>query len=56
MRQIVGVFFGEDEILLKLRFKGLNLESFFMAGYVKVLLKMHKKHTRFHRFLLIIPV
>ena len=24
-----------------------------MAGYVKVLLKMHKKYTAFHRFLLI---
>ena len=27
-----------------------------MAGYVKVLLKMHKKYARFHRFSLITPV
>ena len=28
MRQIVGVFFGEDEILVKLRFEGLNYHNF----------------------------
>ena len=28
MRQICGVFFGKDEILVKLRFKGLNYHNF----------------------------
>ena len=33
--------------------QAINWLGFFMAGYVKVLLKMHKKYTTFHRFLLI---
>ena len=28
MRQIIGVFFGKDEILVKLCFKGLNYHNF----------------------------
>ena len=28
MRQIVGVFFGKDEILVKRSFKGLNYHNF----------------------------
>ena len=28
MRQIVGVFFGKDKILLKIGFKGLNYHNF----------------------------
>ena len=28
MRQIGGVLFGKDEILVKLRFKGLNYHNF----------------------------
>ena len=28
MRQICGVFFGKDEILIKLSFKGLNYHNF----------------------------
>ena len=34
----------------------LALESFFMTGNVIVLLKMHKKYTRFYGSLLFTPV
>ena len=33
MRQVVGVFFGRDEILAKLKFKGLNYHTIFHIFY-----------------------
>ena len=33
MRQIVGVFFGKDEILVKLWFKGLNYHIFIITNF-----------------------
>ena len=33
MRQIVGVFFGKDEILVKLWFKGLDYHNFHISDH-----------------------
>ena len=35
MRQIVEVFFGKDEILVKLWFKGLNYHNFYIFDNIK---------------------
>ena len=33
MSQIIGVFFCEEEILVKLRFKGLNYHNFYIFDH-----------------------
>ena len=50
MRQIYGVFFGKDEILVKLRSKGLNYHNFHILIITNFKTDRYLKNFQEHLF------